>query len=41
MEKAGEIQILDKNGTTPMPADKRLKRQGKATLGENYQLRPK
>jgi three-Cys-motif partner protein len=41
MEKAGEIQILDKNGTTPMPADKRPKRQGKATLGEYYLLRLK
>jgi hypothetical protein len=41
MESAGEIQVLDKNGTTSMPADKRPKRQGKATLGESYILRLK
>lgn len=39
LEEAGEIQVLSKDGTEPMPAKRRPKRLGKATLGDDYLLR--
>jgi three-Cys-motif partner protein len=36
MERAGEIKVLDKDGVTPKPAEKRRRRLDKPTLGENY-----
>jgi hypothetical protein len=36
MERAGEIKVLDIDGATPKSAEKRRRRLGKPTLGENY-----
>lgn len=38
LEREGQIEILDKDGTTPKPATKRM-RGGKVTLGEGYYVR--
>jgi three-Cys-motif partner protein len=39
LEKSGDIQVLDKTGTIPVPSDTRRKIRGKTTLGDNYILR--
>jgi three-Cys-motif partner protein len=36
MEQLGEIKVLDKDGVTPKPVEKRRRRLDKPTLGENY-----
>jgi three-Cys-motif partner protein len=36
MEQAGEIKVLDKDGLTPKPVEKRRKLLDKPTLGESY-----
>jgi hypothetical protein len=36
MERADEIKVLDIDGATPKSAEKRRRRLGKPTLGENY-----
>jgi len=41
MEQAGDIEVLDKNGVQVLPREKRPKRDGKPTLGDDYWLRRK
>lgn len=39
LEQSGEIQVLSKDGREPMPSERRRKRNGRATLGDDYFLR--
>lgn len=38
LEKEGRIVVLDKDGISPKPAEKRQKRKGKQTLGKDYYI---
>lgn len=39
LEESGDIEVLDKDGRTPKPAQSRQKRKGKPTLGAGYHVR--
>lgn len=39
MEREGTIEVLDKTGTRPAPADRRRKVKGRPTLGDDYFVR--